>query len=130
MSRTAVPFLILCLLLPGCMAGRESGGAGGAPKPRKSLAGMTVNQLGEHIKKHHRMSDVSLASVMGESAFEVFADPGDESAARLVVSWTADEEGAPIVDRFAFTRAKLPPLDDEEAVIGFCQKLLYGKDAK
>jgi hypothetical protein len=103
---------------------------GPAPGPRKSLAGMTVNQLGACIKKHHGMSDVSLATAMGDSAYEIFGKPGDLAAAKLVVSWTADEEGTPIVDRFAFTKAKLPPLTDKEKVIDFCRKLLGGQEGK
>jgi hypothetical protein len=103
---------------------------GTPPGPRKSLAGMTVNQLGEYIKKHHGMSDVSLATAMDESAYEVFGNPKDPAAPRLVVSWTADQEGVPIVDQFAFTKAKLPDLGDEEAVADFCRKLLAGKEDK
>jgi hypothetical protein len=41
------------------------------------------------------------------------------------VSWVANDQGVPVVDRFGFTKKKLPPLDDEDAVGEFCQNLLY-----
>jgi hypothetical protein len=123
--------LCCCLGIAGCTANMQVGQkAGSISKPQKSLAGMTVNVLGEHITKHHGMSDVSLVAVMGENAFEIFGNPDDKKAPRLVVSWTADQEGVPIVARFIFTGASLPDLEDQDLVIDFCQKLLYGKDAK
>ena len=99
-------------------------GCRGSAEAATSLVGMTVAVLGEHIKKHHQMSDVALASVMGESALEIFANPTDGTAPKLVVSWSVNDDGEPAVEHFAFTEKKIPAVDDEEAVIAFCQKLL------
>ncbi len=117
--------------MAGCTANMHPGEKSGSiSKPQKSLTGMTVNVLGEHIKKHHGMSDVSIVAVMGDHAFEIFGNPDGKNAPRLIVSWTADEEGVPIVERFIFTGDPLPDIEDQDLVIDFCQKLLYGKDAK
>ena len=93
-------------------------------KRAASMIGMTVEALGEHIKKHHQLSDIAIVSVMGESAFEIFVNPKDKTAPKLVVSWSVNDEGLPAVESFAFTTKKVPALDDEDAVIAFCQKLI------
>ncbi len=134
MSRITLPVMFLCLVGYGCgSSGSPEGKAKSpatqrkSPKTQKSLSGMTVNELGDYVKKHHGMDDASLASAMGDSAYEIFGNPKDNSAPKLVVSWTADEEGTPIVDSFVFTTAKLPPLEDDDLVIEFCSKALQPK---
>ena len=114
----------------GCARSERPAAPPPAARPATSLTGMTVEQLGGHLRKELGLGDVALVAAMGEHAFEIYGPAGERPGARLVVSWTANDQGLPVVDRFAFTEARLPALDDEAAVIGFCQKLLYGGGTK
>ena len=122
--------LLFCLpMCVGCGADKTDGAAIRPKPPETSLTGMTVEQLVDHIKKHHGMAGHALVAVMGESAYEIFAGK-DKASPALVTSWTSNDEGESIVDQFAFTKLRLPPLDDEDAVVAFCEKLLGGKDGQ
>ncbi len=120
--------LLACLAVcAGCRPERVKGNAQAPKPPQKKMVGMTVGQLAAHIQKHYGMTDYAAASVMGESAYEVYINPKDKAAPVLIVAWTADDEGVPIVDQVVFTAERVPELTDEDAVVTFCEKAFRAK---